>query len=107
MDHLRALLLLHSDPQRAWEEAELSGRLYLEPRRLGQVLDSLAEGGLVTRDAAAGRCQFVPQSGGNAALLEQVVAMDRERPVSLIRLIYEKRDSLEAFADAFRLRRNQ
>lgn len=125
VDHLRALLLLHADPARAWEAVEVSGRLYLEPRRVGQVLDNLCESGLITRDGASGgggaasasasggppggavaRYQFAPQSGEPATLLEEVVAMDRERPVSLIRMIYDRPDSLEAFSDAFRLRRN-
>lgn len=106
VDQLRATLLLHTDPTRAWDEAELAGRLYLEPKRVTEVCDAMVKCGLATRDSA-GRCRFQQLTGEDAALFEQVVMMDRERPVSLIRLIYDKPDTLEAFSDAFRLRRNQ
>jgi hypothetical protein len=106
VDHLRAILLLHTDPTRAWDEAELAGRLYLEPKRVTEVCDALVKCGLASRDPTGG-CRFQQLAGDESALFEQLVTMDRERPVSLIRMIYNKPDTLEAFSDAFRLRRNQ
>ena len=105
VDCLRALLLLRSEPARAWGAMEVSARLYLQPKDTAAVLASLESAGLLTRDEA-GCLRFQPRDEELARLVEELATLDRERPVTLIKLIYSRPDTLEAFADAFKLRRD-
>lgn len=83
---------------------EVSSRLYLEPKRAAAVLVSLESSG-VLREVDS-EYQYHPRSPDLAKVVEELEALDRERPVTLIKLIYSRPDTLEAFADAFKLRRD-
>lgn len=104
VDHLRALLLLRSELGRFWSVMELSARLYLEPGRAAEVLASLQNAGLLRERGAEYR--YDPADPELARLVEELEQLDRERPVTLIKLIYSRPGTLETFADAFRLRRD-
>ena len=103
VDHLRTLLLLRGEPTRAWGVMDVSGRLYLEPRRVSAVLASLKTSGLLTESDAG--FSYGPSEKELAKMVDELAKLDRERPVTLIKLIYSRPDTLEAFADAFKLRR--
>lgn len=104
VDHLRALLLIRSEPTRPWGVMEVSARLYLQPERVADVLASLEEAGLLTR--SGDEClEYQPHDPELARLVDELARLDEERPVTLIKLIYSRPDSLAAFADAFRFRR--
>ena len=103
VDHLRTLLLLRSEPTRAWGVMDVSARLYLEPRQVTAVLASLKVSGLVIENA--GSFLYGPRDEELAKMVDELAKLDRERPVTLIKLIYSRPDTLEAFADAFKLRR--
>jgi hypothetical protein len=105
VDHLRALLLLRNEPTRSWGVMEVGARLYLQPRRVSAVLASLEKAGLVRQDSEE-NFRFAPADPELAQLVEELATLDRERPVTLIKLIYSRPNTLEAFADAFRLRRD-
>ena len=106
VDHLRALLLLRSEPDRGWSAMEAGGRLYLQPRQIAGVLASLKAAGLLHEGTGA-TFSFKPANQNLAELVEELATLDKERPVTLIKLIYSRPDTLEAFADAFRLRREE
>jgi hypothetical protein len=100
------LLVFLRDPTRAWTVEELR-------RALGPGVDDVQaarylqgfEGQLVARtESDMHRYQpATPELDGHVRKLERVY---RERPVTLIRVIYGLRDSgIRHFADAFRLRR--
>jgi len=103
------LLVLRRDPARSWRVDELVTALgpgvSLRDEQAARFLDEFQARGLITLDAER-RAQYRPSSdsiAGHAAVLEKVY---RERPVTLIRVIYGLRDSkIRSFADAFRLRR--
>jgi hypothetical protein len=103
------LLLLQREPERWWTTAEAA--LDLEPG------SSLAESDAARCFAALQACGLVALGPdkraqyrpGDATLAEHARTLEqayRERPVTLIRVIYALRDSrIHSFAEAFRLRK--
>jgi hypothetical protein len=103
------LLLLRRESSRPWTPDEavraLGAGASIEPDAASRYIDEFQNRGLVARDADR-RVQFRPASDTlvrHAATLDKVY---RERPVTLIRVIYGLRDSkIRSFAEAFKLRR--
>jgi hypothetical protein len=102
------LLALRRDPGRWWTLTEVRGALgsgvSLPEDEAARQAEGLQARGLAAVDAER-RLQYREPAGtsGHIATLEKVY---RERPVTLIRVIYGLRDSkIRSFADAFRLRR--
>jgi hypothetical protein len=106
VDCLRALLLLQSDPGGKWDLMTVSGRLYLPPEVVSRVLETLRANGLLGRDGDF-NYYFQPRTPELAQLVEELVQLDREQPVSLINLIYARPEDVSAFADAFRIRKKR
>ena len=104
VDHLRALLLLREEAGRAWTAMEVTAALYLQPKAASGVLASLEASGLLS--SAGGEYRYGPRTPELARLADELATLDRERPVTLIKLIYSRPDTLEAFADAFKLRKD-
>ena len=98
------LLAVKRDPARWWTISELLGSgVALQEADAARHLEGLQARGLVALDAER-RAQFrAPEAlAAHVATLEKVY---RERPVTLIRVIYGLRDSkIRSFAEAFRLR---
>ncbi|HUQ73458.1 MAG TPA: hypothetical protein VM183_01945 [Burkholderiales bacterium] len=91
------LLALSREPGRAWTLAEAGEG--------GRYADGLAARGLAAIDAERG-VRYAPASEALAAHVATLERVYRERPVTLIRVIYGLRDSkIRSFADAFKLRR--
>lgn len=85
---------------------EVGARLYLQPKRVSAVLIGLKGAGLLAEDEE-GSFRFKPRGAELTQMVEELATLDEERPVTLIKLIYSRPDTLEAFADAFRLRREE
>lgn len=107
VDHFRVLLLLHDDPERGWQESDIVGRLRLAPPIAQTALAGLHARGLLGFDSASGCYRFAPQSEELATMVHKLARLDRERPVSLIRMIYSRPTEPQAFADAFWIRKPQ
>lgn len=94
VDAAEALLQLAGEPERWWD-----------PVMLKAPVEPFQARGLVAVGPDR-RVQFRP---ANEALRAHVLTLERayrERPVTLIRVIYALRDTrIQTFADAFRLRR--
>ncbi len=102
------LLLLRREPARTWALAEavaaLGPGVSLREEDAARYVQEFHARGIVEVDAER-RVQYRPaaDAAGHIATLEKVY---RERPVTLIRVIYGLRDDkIRSFADAFRLRR--
>lgn len=102
------LLALKHAPQRWWTLAEILAALgpgvSLREDEAARYLETLQARGLVASDAER-RMQYraTEALAAHVGTLEKVY---RERPVTLIRVIYGLRDSkIRSFADAFKLRR--
>lgn len=106
VDSLRALLLLRSNPEIHWDAVTVSGRLYILPAAAARTLDGLVAQGLL--EAGEDLCYFYrPQTPELAALVERLAELDREQPVTLLNLIYARPEDVQAFSDAFRLKRKR
>jgi hypothetical protein len=107
VDQLRALLLLKADPKMEWDALTVAVKLYLKPEAAIVVLDALTAKGLLVRNGDPPHYRFEPKTPELASLIEQLAGLDRERPVTLLNMIYERPQALQAFADAFRLKKEK
>jgi hypothetical protein len=102
---LEVLLLLKREP-RAWSDAEIVAALRASDLIVSQSLAGLGDAGLVVTDAA-GRSEFRPASEEAAAMVAEAANLYAQSPDAVRRLILGSSTSgLEAFADAFRLRKD-
>jgi hypothetical protein len=102
------LLLLRRESARTWSAAEIVAALApgvsLREEEAAHHVEALEARGILSVDGERrARYQPAAELAGHIATLERVY---RERPVTLIRVIYGLRDrQIRSFADAFRLRR--
>lgn len=103
---LELLLLLKSDPGRAWSSADLVDRLRGSDSVVRQSVESLVAGGLIlVEDDGAAR--YAPASADLKSLVEKAEKLYAKKPDAVRRLIVlSSNDQLTAFADAFRLRKD-
>ena len=110
MDHVEVLLLLHRSAPAALTQADAARETRRPVELLTVVMDDLVNGGLVSRAATPGRDDayaYAPQSESLRRDVEQLVAVYNERPVTLIRAVYDRpSEPITSFADAFRLRKD-
>lgn len=110
VDAAELLLLLHSQPERAFSPAEavtaLRVSVTLSEAEAARHFAAFETAGLATR-SAEGRVKYQPASEALAARVQTLAQAYRERPVTLIRVIYALRDKkIQSFADAFKMRRS-
>ena len=102
------LLLLKREPGRAWTRSELVTGLgsgaSVRDDEAERYLEAFKTRGLVSADGE--RLQYRTPAAALAGHVDTLEKVYRERPVTLIRVIYGLRDNkIRSFADAFRLRR--
>jgi hypothetical protein len=98
---LELLMLLRADRQRAWSTAELVGELRASDNLVGRILEDFRRQGLVSGEGGWRYAADAP----DADLCDQLEALYRERPMTLIRAISTPPDRLQALADAFRIKK--
>ena len=104
IERLRVLLLMHKEPVK-WTVEELSSRLYISPDKVRDELRALRSQGVIIESGAA--YQYNSDAEDNLRI-QELAKFDREKPVTLINLIYEKpKDQLKNFADAFKLKKKE
>jgi len=100
------LLLLLKREQRPWTATELLTALRASELVISKALDALVAAGLASLEQGGAR--YLPASRDTAALVERVEQLYLSRPNQVRRLIVAGRaSSAVAFADAFRLRRDE
>lgn len=108
VDQLEILRVLSEDPGRGRAVAELAAEIQAAPDAAAADVAALEARGLLTatgrgRDAVARHGGRTPALDGEVARL---LAAYRERPVTMIRLVYARAtERLRAFSDAFKLRK--
>ncbi|HEY1375622.1 MAG TPA: hypothetical protein VGF55_02450 [Gemmataceae bacterium] len=110
IDQLEILRVLAENPNKEWDPAFLAAAIQTEPRAVVAHLMALHARGLLVVERRATEC--VARHGPHTAELSDQVGrllhFYRERPVSMIKMIYDQAKSpLRNFADAFRLRKGE
>jgi hypothetical protein len=109
VEQLEALLLLRTHPDKDWDAVQLSQALYTQPEAAAlRLADLKARGFLTTADGPTPRYRYRPAPAELASLVDALAEVYRERRVTVITLIYSRPvDPAQAFADAFRLRKER
>jgi hypothetical protein len=108
IDQLELLRVLGEGAGREWTAAALAAEVQGPPDELTGHLGALAARGLVAaeRRGAEAAWRYAPATPELDAMVVRLLQCYRERPVSMIKLVYaQAADPLRAFADAFRLRK--
>ena len=106
MDELRALLLFHANSNTSWDIMTAAGKLYIPPAMVAMLLERLTAKGFLAVAGDPSRYRFQPQTQELKELVEELARLDTERPVTLINMIYNRRKDIQAFADAFKIKKN-
>lgn len=109
MEQVEVLLLLVRSPDRALTADEIRAELRLPPTAPAAAsFATLEAGGLIEREAThPPRYRYAPANAALRRAVELLAIAYNERPVTLIRLIYERPNPVQIFADAFRLRSDE
>ena len=106
---LETLLMLHAAPDKGWQAEDLARELRIDRGWAEGQLEGLCQQGLLASSEAGGVREY--RYAPAAALRGAVDGLARayaERRVTVISLIFAKpADSLRAFSDAFRLRKDK
>lgn len=108
IDQLEILRVLGEDPKKTWTADSLARECQIKPPNIAAILSALEKRGLLkTENLASGLVSsFAQKTPELNDTLSQLLKLYRERPVTLIKLIYARaNDRLKEFADAFRLRK--
>ena len=107
VDAVELLLAMAEAPGRAFEVRDLFSTLRAidaTPALLRRYLNSFEQCGLIAQEGTGYR--YAPSTEKLASIVEQLGMLYRERPVTLVRLIYSLREErIRAFADAFNLKK--
>lgn len=103
---LEVLLMLRSDPERIWTLDEITSGLYLQSQMVAHLLTDVVQRGLAVQAPCGFRYQ--PANEADRRLIDLLAHVYQERRVAVITEIFSKPiDFVKAFADAFRLRKEE
>lgn len=109
-EQLDALVLLHTQPERAWTAEAVSQAIYSVPQAVARTLASLeARGFAVSNGAADPAYRYAPGNAENDARVRAVAETYRAQRVDVVKHLYAARaepDPVRSFANAFRLRKD-
>lgn len=101
---MEALLFLHSHPRDRWVAAEMAKRLYATEREIVAALAELHRDGFLSE--ADGHYQF-DASPERAERVAELAEAYRHQLIPITNLVHGKRRSINAFSDAFKLRKDR
>jgi hypothetical protein len=107
VEQLEILRILGEDPAREWTAEDIGKLAQVSVESIRIKLQELQQRGLLRCrvEETALFCQFGPHTQDLDDALRRLLTLYRQRPVSMIRLVYERpASSLRDFADAFRIR---
>jgi hypothetical protein len=109
VEQLEVLLLLHKTPDKGWNALSVSQQLYTHRDAAARRLADLRALGLLTATEEADPLyRYQPTTPAHADLVNRLAQVYMERRVTVISLIYSKPlDHVQAFADAFKLRKEK
>ena len=105
---LELLILMHGAPEQARTPEATAKQLYIPESFAGQLLENLRAAGVATVDGDPPQYRYAPQAPHLGPLVDDLVRLYRERPVTTVNVIYSApTENLQTFADAFRIRRKE
>lgn len=106
--HLEALLLLRTNAALAWSADRLAQRLYISVQDTAEILARLyADGFIAAQSSEPLLYQYHCPSREQAHMVEQVAMLYARYLIPVTHLIHAKpRTRVQAFADAFKLRKD-
>ncbi len=107
VDQLRVLLALQKDPAAEWDAGDLGAKLYLPVAVAAGALARLEASGLCASSGEPRRYRYGPKTEELSRLMVELATFDRQRPVTLINLVYARPTAVQAFAEAFKLRKEK
>jgi hypothetical protein len=110
IDQLEILRVLSEKPDREWAAAPLAVAVQADPLAVAGHVAALQGRGLLTSERRGPElvCWYGPRTPELQVLTHRLLQLYRERPVSMIKLVYDRaKDPLRSFADAFRLRKEE
>jgi hypothetical protein len=109
VDQLEILRLVAGSPHVEHTASALAQELHLPLETIEPHIHALGARGLLTIVAAQPlTCKFGAHSAELEAPVQQLVKTYLERPVTLIKMVYEKpKEQFRSFADAFRLKKEK
>ncbi|HJT75788.1 MAG TPA: ArsR family transcriptional regulator [Gemmataceae bacterium] len=108
VEQLEILRILAEDPGREWPSGELAREVQAQPPALLTHLAALHGRGLLALETRGTDviCRYGPKTPELEAGLSRLLQVYRERPVTMIKLVYARaKDVLRTFAEAFRIRK--
>jgi len=103
---LEILLMLRKEPERTWTADEVTNSLYLQSEMVTQMLKDISQRGFAVE--TQGRFRYQPANDTDRRLIDRLAQVYQERRVAVITAIFSKPiDFIKAFADAFRLRKEE
>jgi len=101
---LELLLLLRSEPTRAWTRGELVGQLRGSDHIVVQGAAALVAGGLAATEEN-GTVRYAPATPEIARLVEETAKLYAKRPDAVRRtIVFGGTSNLQAFSEAFKFR---
>lgn len=105
MDHVELLMILRGGREGSFTLPQLAEKMRKPAPMVGQCLESLTSGGLAAQ-LTDGTYRYAAREETLDRTAEAVVKLYNERPVTLVRLLYERPPSaVNTFADAFKIRK--
>ena len=107
--HLEALLILREDGSPVHQSATVAARLYISPGHAEKLLLKLQDLGAIRADAEG--VVYQPRTESLASILDVVLSCYSQHLVQVSRLIHSaellspETEAAQAFADAFRIRK--
>lgn len=107
MDHVELLMLLRGDREGSFSLAELAGHMRKPDQLVEMCLGALMSAGLAAQ-LSDKTYRYAVREDTLDGTAEAVVKLYNERPVTLVRLLYERPPTaVNTFADAFMLRKEK
>jgi hypothetical protein len=110
LEQLETLRILGSDPAREWSVADMAREAQTDAELMVNHLAALQARGLLTSERREGiiYCRYGARTAELERSLSRLLELYRQRPVTMIRMVYEKAsNALRTFAEAFRLRKKE
>jgi len=103
---IEALVLLRSDPARAWDAGSLAGRLYIPVEESVRLLKYMTGLSILIEDAGAYR--YSCASADLDDIVHRLVELYKTHLIPITNIIHSRGSlRIQEFADAFRLRKDK